>query len=241
MSYILDAIKKSEQQRQRTEVPTLQHAQMAAVEDTRPSFLLIGIVAAILVISGILIGWLVTWRHNGDDAKPAHLGSNEAKPVQSAAIASGTPRTAAEEKNATLENSATSGGSKPVFMPHSMNLNAVLSKTNARGVTVETITAANKPGGAPEREPGINAGSHEAKGSKEVVSLEELPLSIQKEIPDISISGYSYSSSSRERIVGINDRLLQEGEYLARGLKVERIGANGVVFSYKNYYFRKSF
>ena len=41
-------------------------------------------------------------------------------------------------------------------------------------------------------------------------------------------------------MVGINDRLVQEGQYLADGLKLEQITPDGLIFSYKSYRFRKS-
>jgi general secretion pathway protein B len=61
---------------------------------------------------------------------------------------------------------------------------------------------------------------------------------IQQEIPVMSIPVHTYSTTPKERVVGINDRLLQEGDYLAPGLKLEQIAPDGVIFSYKNYLFR---
>ncbi len=75
---------------------------------------------------------------------------------------------------------------------------------------------------------------------QKIVALEDLPPDIRQEIPTMSISGFSYSEEPHERIVGINDRLLQEGQYLAQGLRLEQIGRDGLVFSYKSYRFRKS-
>ncbi len=71
------------------------------------------------------------------------------------------------------------------------------------------------------------------------VAIGELPPAIGQEIPPISIQGHVYSSEPKDRIVGINDRLLKEGEYLAPGLRLEQITPDGLVFSYKNYLFRR--
>ena len=56
----------------------------------------------------------------------------------------------------------------------------------------------------------------------------------------MSISGYSYSAAAKERMVGINDRLFQEGQYVADGLKLEQITPDGLIFTYRHYRFRKA-
>ncbi len=69
--------------------------------------------------------------------------------------------------------------------------------------------------------------------------MHELPPDILQEIPKMAISGYSYSMMSKERVVAINDRLIQEGQYLGDGLRLEQINQDSLIFSYKNYRFRK--
>lgn len=63
MSYILDALRKSEQQRQRGVAPSLFTAQIAADEvEKKPAFLFYGLIAAILICVGMLVGWLRPWQ-----------------------------------------------------------------------------------------------------------------------------------------------------------------------------------
>jgi hypothetical protein len=81
------------------------------------------------------------------------------------------------------------------------------------------------------------APTNTSQEEQKVIPMAELPPAIQQEIPAMSIPVHTYSSTSKERIVGINGRLLQEGEYLAPGLKLEQIAPDGVVFSYKKYLF----
>lgn len=71
-----------------------------------------------------------------------------------------------------------------------------------------------------------------------VVALSELPLAIQREIPTMSVQVHAYSDTPAERMVGINDLLLKEGDLLAPGLKLEQITPDGMVFGYKQYHFR---
>ena len=62
MSYILEALKKSDQQRQRGATPTLQVAQLTVAAPKRPVFIYYGLLAAVLLITGIMIGWLHPWQ-----------------------------------------------------------------------------------------------------------------------------------------------------------------------------------
>jgi general secretion pathway protein B len=62
MSYILDALKKSDQQRQRGTTPTLQAAQVTVATPQRPLFIYYSLLAAVLLVAGIMIGWLRPWQ-----------------------------------------------------------------------------------------------------------------------------------------------------------------------------------
>ena len=62
MSYILEALKKSDQQRQRGATPTLPTAPVAVPAPKQPVFLYYGLLAAVLLAAGILIGWLRPWQ-----------------------------------------------------------------------------------------------------------------------------------------------------------------------------------
>ena len=50
---------------------------------------------------------------------------------------------------------------------------------------------------------------------------------------------HAYSGSPRDRLVGINNRMLREGDYVAPGLKLEQITPEGMIFGYKGYSFRR--
>ena len=62
MSYILDALKKSDQQRQRGATPTLPPALATVAAPKRSSSVLYGALAVVLLCAGIAIGWLNPWQ-----------------------------------------------------------------------------------------------------------------------------------------------------------------------------------
>ena len=62
MSYILDALKKSDQQRQRGTTPTLPPAQATVTAPKQSSSVYFGVLAAVLLCAGVAIGWLHPWQ-----------------------------------------------------------------------------------------------------------------------------------------------------------------------------------
>jgi len=74
--------------------------------------------------------------------------------------------------------------------------------------------------------------------NQSAITMAELPLTVQQEIPSMTIQLHAYSSKPMNRLVSINSRMLHEGESLAPGLKLEQITLDGMIFSYKGYRFQ---
>jgi|GEM_PF-593523 len=66
----------------------------------------------------------------------------------------------------------------------------------------------------------------------------ELPESLRKDLPDLSLALHYYTGDPSSRLVNVGDRTLREGDELAAGLKLEEITRNSAIFSYRNYRFR---
>lgn len=86
MSYILDALKKSDQQRNLGVPPTLQVAQLTVAARKRPSLFSYGLLALVLLVAGIAIGLLRPWQAEQMPARtePAAQPSPVAIPQQAA-------------------------------------------------------------------------------------------------------------------------------------------------------------
>jgi general secretion pathway protein B len=65
-----------------------------------------------------------------------------------------------------------------------------------------------------------------------------MPLLLQKELPALSITGIIRDQSSGGMAI-VNDKMLREGDEVAPGLKLEKIEDNALVFSYKGYRFTR--
>jgi|TARA_B100000959_G_C14849793_1_gene569665 hypothetical protein len=73
-----------------------------------------------------------------------------------------------------------------------------------------------------------------------VVSIAELPLAVQQEIPDIIFSSHIYADDPSLRMVNINGQNVREGDTITDGIKLAEISEEGVILGYRNYAFTMS-
>ena len=225
MSYILEALKKSDQQRQRSATPTLPAAQAAAKTKAQIFSATYVLIAVALLCAGIAIGWLRPW---------LFVASVESKTVQSAILASPA---SAPEPLARNENP----GEK---LPGHNSVSAPQAASGIGGAPTlivapgrSAVTGTRAASSVPMLKKAV--ASAVLPQAQKPVPLAELPLTIQQEIPVMTIQLHSFSSKPENSIVSINSRLLKEGESLTPGLKLEQITPDGVIFSYKGYRFER--
>lgn len=214
MSYILDALRKSDELRQRGTAPLLQPAASTAPSRRWRTGAVYGALAVLLVGAGMVIGGWRPWQ-----AEQQVAGAGGVAPVPSSVASTAPPNV--------------SPADVPSAAPAPVPANAILAPS-------APINAA-----APERLPAARADmpvakeTAIAKAEPAVLTQSELPPAIRQEIPAMSISVHAYSARPRDRMVGINDRLLREGGTLPPGLTVDEITPEGMVFSYKGYRFKR--
>lgn len=266
MSYILDALIKSEQQRQLGVAPRLLTVHATSDSDAPAAFLKYGLLVAALIGAGVAIGWWHPWQQERlpsatasasarmpeaipPDPLPVPLpvlpavasGPETPMPVQKTWVAMRlipTPEVAPLEQDTQLPAPAPPQTRKP---PPAAAVRPQETATPVREATPAWAPAPRVAVEAPIallQEKSADAAPADPAQQQKLLAMAELPPAIRQEIPAMSFPIHSYSDTPQERIVGINDQLLREGEYLAPGLKLERIAPDGVVFSYKHYLFR---
>jgi general secretion pathway protein B len=243
MSYILDALRKSDQQRQHGKSPTLLTAQVPVAGSKRPSYLLNGLLAAILLCSGIVVGWLRPWQTK--QPVPA------AEPVASMPNAPSPPPIAPMPLSGPSEMAGTSGDgplrNRSTSAAEPANLTGQAATNQATPALADNGSASPLPhpdsglkNATPMQLPsGTASAGTAAEEGKRVMALNELPASVQREIPSIAISFHAYSSNPKERRVMITGDMLVQGEALAPGLSLDEITPDGVILGYKGYRFHQ--
>lgn len=222
MSYILDALKKSEQKRRQGTVPDLLtvHDRPAAGPRKRASwhYILPGV---LLLGAVIMTAWLYSSRPG-----MSYTARVQSSQPQSGQIASPVPApeaARAPEQPVQTEAASDDKGQRETPPP-------VAARIPAREVKRNVIDNA-APGA--RKQPG------EARATSKQALLREyeLPPAIQQEIPKIAISAHFYDADPSASIVSVHGNVVHEGQDVAAGLKLEKITPEGVILNYKYYRF----
>ncbi len=264
MSFILDALKKLEQKRHRSTVPNLLTIHSSPKEKPKKRSAWVYLLAAALLLNaGILMIWLHPWRsektaiakQSTDIEKRVLTMAESGKEVSDVPVAvSSPPKSIAKKETGSLGEKSLSKKEITASTPAVKQTHVepqgqpALSKTDmSKSVLApdtekgkRTIPAAQEKTPVGQQTvskalPDINsAGTSEQK----IFERNELPASIQQELPNLSVTGHIYSNDPSSRIVNINGQILRDGETVTAGLKLEEITENGVVLNYKGYRFR---
>jgi general secretion pathway protein B len=228
MSYILDALRRADSERERGAVPDV-HAQQDVMEpmDTPPARSNTPMVVAVTVLSVALLG-VLGWNWLGTPTPPAVVATVPPPPIptQPAVPMATTP----------LEPS-----SPPPAMPSA-----------APPSTAPTAKTAEAPRATPRKAPAIEAARPASpsaatpmapppapvKEEPRIYALEELPPNIRRELPQLVIGGASYSENPASRMLIINGQIFHERDKLSPGLSLERIALKSAVLDYKGYRYR---
>ena len=210
MSYILDALRKADAERERGNVPGI-HAQPiiggsaspAAPRAGTPPWPWIGMGALTLMLVLVLVlGWFL-WR----GGSPAALESRPA-PVAVAPVAP-APALAVAPKDEALPVIRQTRAAAPVPVAPT----AALAKTDAKAAAA----AASAPGEA------------------RIYALAELPDEVRRQLPALSIGGSAYSKKAADRILIVNGQVLHEGDKVAPELVLQQIRLKGAVLAFRGY------
>jgi general secretion pathway protein B len=117
MSYILDALKKSDQQRQRGATPTLPSAQATMAAPKQPVSLYYGVLAVILLGAGIAIGWLHPWNAEQASTKPPVARPAIADPGQTVQTAPAAQAEMADKSQQAWPAPAPTAAAAPTVLP----------------------------------------------------------------------------------------------------------------------------
>lgn len=73
---------------------------------------------------------------------------------------------------------------------------------------------------------------------RDVHSFADLSAEQRAQLPQLNISGASYSENPAHRLLIVNGQIAQEGQEVAPGLVLEQIGLNEAVLSQRGLRFR---
>lgn len=237
MSYILDALKRADAERERGAVPGL-HAQPAAMAlpdeqgtARMPSWAwgLGGLGLALLV----MLAWSA-WRSDDPVAAPTAPGGAQQAPAQT--TPSWTPPEPVQVQAQPRPPSPPPQVRQDA--PRSEAPRAPASRHDATPSAAPATMAAPPPRPkaertAPRPDPAGGKAADDAPGR--VYALHELPDSVRRNLPQLVIGGAMYSDNPANRMLVINSQLFHEGDKLGQELTLETIKLKSAVLRYKDW------
>jgi len=216
MSFILDALKKSEIERQRQSVPGLMDTRSGPRRSRLPVW---AIALGVLLGINLLVLTFVLTRKSA----PTAQASQQAVPA-SAREAAAPPETHFSPLDTAPvyapEIPVASGGAAAPLEPPTVR------RASAGGAGIGAVRAARHP------DPLLSDG--DSKADQEILpSINEINLTGAQALPELHLDVHVYGTKAADRFVYVNTRKYHEGARLQEGPTVEHIRRDGVVLNYQ--------
>ena len=254
MSYILDALKSSDEDRNRGKAPTLQSqperlGRSRAAPRKRNSRYVLPLLVLVLV-AGLVVGAVFKSTIIGGDTPatpisvdvPADNPADDVTPVieaaapeQAEALPAASEVSLDELKDVQLFIAPVDDPGQPAS-PET----GAQSADSVVAVTEERVIEPAPPEEAARVEPGeersaspveVDAPPDPYEG---IPNQRQLAVELQRELPDMDISVHMYSAKPGSRLVRIDDTVYREGDFVASELKLEEITPNGMIMSFRD-------
>jgi general secretion pathway protein B len=256
VSYILDALKKLEKERKRGSIPGLNEQDFIVYHSQKKSAWPYMLISVVFLVAGVLIAWyFLTPSNNSGVAntsttavKTINQDSIEntkppfaIQPLLQPPVALPAPAVKSDDTKPGVKNDKALKGS--VKGKDSLDsVSAVPAETRQKegqhtGKEIEPVQIEPVQTIATQTKP-IKETSYEPPIRQKLYKFSELPPSVRDSLKKFfTITAYMYSHTPSERKVRINDKMMQEGQELEPGIRIEEIVPDGVILSYKKFRF----
>jgi general secretion pathway protein B len=226
MSFILDALKKSESDRQRQSGPALFEVKVAPPRSGLPAWALA--IAALLLVNLGVVGWVLL-RHPS-----AHATTVAAAPAPAPQPLSATPPPPAPPP-APPAQAPLSAAAAPAAAPAAAAAAPASAVPSSAAPPAGAADEGNPQDYAPATDPpppGPQDG-HVRRGTVAGVPLyQDAAATPGVDLPQLRLDLHVYAAHPQDRFVMINMHKLHEGDSLPEGVRVESITPEGAVMSY---------
>ncbi|UTA47762.1 general secretion pathway protein GspB [Simiduia sp. 21SJ11W-1] len=250
MSYILDALNKSEQERrEQQQVPSLHAIHQPEKRTTARPHTLWLLLGAIALCAAILAAswWLLGERPGKPAKQPASPQVTQENTLAAAIQASITqPEQAPQPLQATSEQEALPAAlqstppqntrpqrpkTAPELQPQA-NSDAVVSLYTNPQVEPKTSPKA-EPRTVNNLPPAVASQAQAALAVQQVLPISALPIATQQRLPEMYYSAHIYSNEEGKGFAIINDRSRYKGDVIGPGLFVQEVREEGVVLNFE--------
>jgi hypothetical protein len=216
MSFILDALKKSESERHRHSGPVLMDVRIAPPRRRLPTWA--WVIAGVLLVNLLLLVWLL-WL-------APHRAPATAVPVSAAVVPPTSPAAPPVAQSAAAPASTTLALAPPVALPPvTMTQNPPAAATSAPALSAAAPAPTTPAGAGPTGEtPLIDIAS--------VPKVHDL-IAAGAALPELRLSLHVYDPVAAHRYILLNGTRLREGEFTPDGLQLLQITPGGAVLEWR--------
>jgi general secretion pathway protein B len=203
MSFILDALKKSELERQRQSVPGLMDSRIAQRRGRLPVWAIA--IGVLLGINLLALGFVLL---------------RKSPPAAPAPPPAETSRAAAADASRPVPEHFSPLDGAPVYAPE-------IPVAAAGAAAKASVRPARRP------DPLLVDQDTQSNNQEVLPSISEISLAGAQTLPDLHLDVHVYATKPSDRFVYINMRKYHEGAPLQEGPILERIRRDGVVLNYQ--------
>ncbi|MCP8687231.1 general secretion pathway protein GspB [Marinobacterium sedimentorum] len=246
MSYILDALKQSEGQRKQDAPPQAQPALAFATRKVKPRRSGRLPLAIVLLVGVAVLGW---WTLDRGDSAVGTVASPVAMtpvPAETPGVSGGAASTKAapEMHTGVAEMIVAAIGNddlKGVRIQLQEPAAAVSPRSRSGTARPDAARESADTGRAAQSQPGASASmQNDVDPYAAVPYRRQLPVDVQRSLPELAFSVHIYSKDPASRRVKIGERMMREGQSITAQVRLEEIIPKGVILSYEDYRFRMS-
>lgn len=245
MSYILEALKKAQAERQLGNAPTIHapapsYAAPRAGQGAQRRYLALGVGVVVIAAAVALL-----WPRLAGEA-PVRLAAMTPPAAVPATAPATVPATAPVATPA--PPAAVIPAPAPVVQPAPAPAPAPVAEARpvrAKPAPAPAVsTALSSPQPSPQQREAAPAPATVAPqpvGDDQLRTLQQLPDTLQREIPKVAFGGYIYSPTPGESLLLVDKMLRREGEEVAPGLVLERLTPKAAVMNYRGTRYRAAY
>lgn len=234
MSYILDALRKadSERERERGAVPSI-HAQPAPPSAADPDEPgkgqpLVWVVAGLSVVVLALLAWMFLGRSSGgDEPQPARVAEAPVAAPPAPPMPAPMPQQAPVPMREVAPPRAVA--------PEPVRVQTPPQASPPNMAAPHAAAPQTPPQTAPVAQP-VNRAADDR-----VLTMDELPDDVRRQLPNFAINGSKYSDTPASRILIINGQVFHEGDRLTPDLTLEQIKVKAAVLRFRGYRYSMTF
>lgn len=241
MSYILEALKKSEQERDRERgaLPDIKsvHTPTAVLQEDRRSWWPLVLILVLLIAgaAGAFV-YLEYFKKQATIAEQETAVASKQTSPEKPPVSKPQPITTITDKAKTASEPRQSEKSAPV--EEQKQPSVVFSKQPLQHDDVIGNVEEQRERAAASKSAQAQEEATETESTANVVAISDIPDHVRKNIPGIAFEGHVYSSVPERRSIMINGHKRREGDTIGSDLTVKEITPDGAEFEFQGYRFR---